>query len=42
MFLDKKGTVRKTRGGFNGPVTGEPNEAFKSEFDSHVKQLLEG
>lgn len=41
IYIDKQGTVRRIHTGFNGPATGERYEAFKQEFDSFVKTLLQ-
>lgn len=40
IFIDKKGEVRRIHTGFNGPATGAKYEAFKTEFDEFVTQLL--
>ena len=39
IFIDKKGNVRKTHTGFNGPATGEKYIEFKKEFNELVTQL---
>ena len=40
IFIDKKGEVRKIKGVFYGPGTGEHYEAFKKEFYGTVDKLL--
>ncbi len=40
IFIDKKGEVRKIKGVFYGPGTGEYYEAFKKDFYGTVDKLL--
>ena len=40
IFIDKKGKVRKTHTGFNGPATGDKYITFKTEFEGFVEMLL--
>jgi len=40
IFVDKKGNIRKTHSGFNGPATGEHYTKFKEEFNEIIDQLL--
>ncbi len=40
IFIDKKGKVRKIHTGFSGPATGQFYEAFKTEFNQTVDELL--
>lgn len=40
IFIDKKGEVRKIKGVFYGPGTGEHYETFKKEFYSTIDKLL--
>ncbi|NNK70211.1 MAG: TlpA family protein disulfide reductase [Flavobacteriaceae bacterium] len=40
LFIDKKGAVKKIHTGFNGPATGDKYEAFKSDFETFIAELL--
>jgi thiol-disulfide isomerase/thioredoxin len=42
LFIGRDGKVKKIDTGFNGPGTGEHYEAFKKEFYSTMKELIEG